>query len=81
MVRNKTFLIRLPHWGLPHRESLKSSITGKFNFINGQFDNIRTDNKKSLEVIVADSLLEVKDSIIEALKGKKLKLQQKVKKL
>ena len=36
---------------------------------------------KSLEVIVADSLLEVKDSIIEALKGKKLKLQQKVKKL
>ena len=34
-----------------------------------------------MAVIVADSLLEVKDSIIEALKARNLKLQQKVEKL
>ena len=34
-----------------------------------------------MAVIAADSLLEVKDSIIEALKAENLKLQQKVEKL
>ena len=34
-----------------------------------------------MAVIVTDSLLEVKDSIIEALKAENLKLQQKVEKL
>ena len=59
-------------------ESLKSSIDEKFNLVNEQFDNIRTDIKRNVAVIVADSLLEVKDSIIEALQVENLKLQQKV---
>ena len=62
-------------------KSLKSSIDEKFNSVNEQFDNIRTDIKKNVSVTVADSLLEVKDSIIEALKAENLKLQQKVEKL
>ena len=60
-------------------ESLKSSIDKKF--VNEQFDNIRTQFKKNVAVIVADSLLEVKASTIEALKTKNLRLQQKVDKL
>ena len=59
-------------------ESLKSSIDEKFNLVNEQFDNIRTDIKRNVAVIVADSLF---DSIIEALKTENLKLQQKVEKL
>ena len=62
-------------------ESLKSSNDEKFNLVNEQFDNIRTDIKRNVAVIVADSLLEVKNSIIEALKAENLKLQQKVEKL
>ena len=50
-------------------ESLKSSIDENFNFVNEQFDNIRTDIKKNVTVTVADSLLEMKDSILEALKA------------
>ena len=42
-------------------ESLKSSIHEKFNLVNEQFDNIRTNILKNVAVIVADSLLEVKD--------------------
>ena len=60
-------------------ESLKSSIDKKI--VNEQFDNIRTHIKKNVAVIVADSLLEVKASTIEALKTKNLRLQQKVDKL
>ena len=41
----------------------------------------RTDIKNNVAVTVADSLLEVKDSIIEALKAANLKLQQEVEKL
>ena len=50
-------------------ESLKSSIDENFNFVNEQFDNIRTDIKKNVTVTVADSLLEMKDSILDALKA------------
>ena len=50
-------------------ESLKSSIDENFNFANEQFDNIRTDIKKNVTVTVADSLLEMKDSILDALKA------------
>ena len=63
-------------------EALKSSIDENFNFVNEHFDNIKTDIKKNVPVIVADSFLEVKDSIIiEALQAENLKLQQKVEKL
>ena len=62
-------------------KSLKSNIDEKFNLVNEQFDNIRTDILKNVAVIVADSLLEVKDSIIEALKAENLNFQQKVEKL
>ena len=60
-------------------ESLKSSIDEKFNLVNEQFDNVRTDIRRN--VAVADSLLEGKDSINEALKAENMKLQQKVEKL
>ena len=43
-------------------ESLKSSIDEKFNLVNEQVDNIRTDIKRNVAVIVAGSLLEVKAS-------------------
>ena len=45
-------------------ESLKSNIDEKFNLVNEQFDNIRTDIIKNVAVIVADSLLEVKDYLL-----------------
>ena len=48
---------------------------------NQQFDNIRTDIKKNVAIIVVDSLLEVKASLIEVLKAENLKLRQKVEKL
>ena len=48
---------------------------------NQQFDNIRTDIKKNVAIIVVDSLLEVKASLIEVLKAENLKLLQKVEKL
>ena len=48
---------------------------------NEQFDNIRTDIKKSVAITVVDSLLEVKASLIEVLKAENLKLRQKVEKL
>ena len=35
-------------------ESLKSSIDENFNFVNDQFDNISTDIKKDVAVIVTD---------------------------
>ena len=57
-------------------ESLKSNIDEKFNIVN-----IRTDIKKNVVVIVAEGLIKVKDSIMEALKAENLKLQQKVEKL
>ena len=38
-------------------ESLKSSIDEKFNLVNEQFDDITTDIKRNVAVIVADSLL------------------------
>ena len=46
-----------------------------------QFDNIRTDIKKTVAITVVDSLLEVKASLIDVLKAENLKLRQKVEKL
>ena len=38
-------------------ELLKSSLDENFNLVNEQFDNIRTNIKRNVAVIVADSLL------------------------
>ena len=38
-------------------ELLKSSLDENFNLVNEQFDNIRTDIKRNVAVIIADSLL------------------------
>ena len=62
-------------------ESLKSSIDEKINFVYEHFDSITNNIEKNMVVIVADSLIEVKDAIIEALRTENMKHQQKVEKL
>lgn len=62
-------------------ESLKSSIDEKINFAYEHFDSITNNIEKNMVVIVADSLIEVKDAIIEALRAENMKHQQKVEKL
>ena len=62
-------------------ESLKSSIDEKINFVYEHFDSITNNIEKNMVVIVADSLIEVKDAIIEALRAENMKHQQKVEKL
>ena len=60
---------------------MKSSIDEKFNFVYEHFDSITNNIEKNMVVIVADSLIEVKDAIIEALRAENMKHQQKVEKL
>ena len=62
-------------------ESLKSSIDEKINFVYEHFDSITNNIEKNMVVIVSDSLIEVKDAIIEALRAENMKHQQKVEKL
>ena len=60
---------------------MKSSIDEKFNFVYEHFDSITNNIENNMVVIVADSLIEVKDAIIEALRAENMKHQQKVEKL
>ena len=60
-------------------ESLKSSIDEKFNLVNEQFDNIRTDIKRNVAVIVADSLLEVLTLLLRLWKLKTRSFSKKLK--
>ena len=62
-------------------EKLKDSITVKFSDINAQLDNIEKNIKKSVTEEVNESIMSIKNTIIDALEEENLKLQNEVKKL
>ena len=63
-------------------QKLKDSITVKFSNINARLDEIEKKNiKKSVTEEVNESIMSIKNTIIDALKEENLKLQNKVKKL
>ena len=62
-------------------EKLKDSITVKFSDINARLDEIEKNIKKSVTEEVNESIMSIKNTIIDALKEENLKLQNKVKKL
>ena len=57
------------------------SITVKFSDINAQLDEIEKNIKKSVAEEVNESIMSIKNMIIDALKEENLKLQNKVKKI
>ena len=57
------------------------SITVKFSDINAQLDEIEKNIKKSVAEEVNESIMSIKNMIIDALKEENLKLQNKVKKV
>ena len=59
-------------------DGLKSDICSKFSNINNQLVIVKHDLKLRMEDIVFESLLKVKDSIIEALSGDNAKLHERV---
>ena len=62
-------------------ERLKDSITVKFSDINARLDEIKKKWKKSVTEEVSESMMNIKSTLIDAVKGENLKLQNKVKKL
>ena len=58
---------------------VKVSIDGKFNEINLQLKDIKENFASTVNDIVTESILKVKDSIIEALREENIKLQKNVK--
>ena len=56
---------------------VKVSIDGKFNEINLQLKDIKENFASTVNDIVTESILKVKDSVIETLKEKTIKLQKK----
>ena len=62
-------------------EKLKESITVKFSDINARLDEIEKKTEKSVTKEVNESIMSIKNTIINALKEENLKLQNKIKKL
>ena len=60
---------------------LKNSIDQKFKSINGRLDQIKGNIQKSITVIVNESIMSIKDSIINVFKEENMKLQLRVKQL
>ena len=60
---------------------MKGNITVKFANINARLDEIEKNIKKSVTEEVNESIMSIKNTIIDALKEENLKLQNKVKKL
>ena len=60
-------------------EKLKDSIIVKFSDINARLDKIEGNIKKSVTEEVNESIMSIKNTIIDALKEENLKLQNKVK--
>ena len=56
---------------------VKASIDGKFSEINLQLKDIKENFASTVNDIVTESILKVKDSVIETLKEKTIKLQKK----
>ena len=62
-------------------EELKDSINNKFSDINTCLDQMEYNIKRSVTQEVNESIMSIKNSIIDALKEENLKLQNKVKEL
>ena len=62
-------------------EKLKDSITVKFSDINAGLDEIEENIKTSATEKVNESIMNIRNTIIDALKEENQKLQNKVKKL
>ena len=60
---------------------MKDSITVKFSDINARLDEIEKKHKNSATEEVNESIMSIKNTIIDAIKEENLKLQNKVKKL
>ena len=58
---------------------VNASIDGKFSEINLQLKDIKENFASTVNDIVTESILKVKDSIIEALREENIKLQKNVK--
>ena len=63
------------------QSQVKVSLDGKFSEINLQLKNIKERFTSTVNYIVTESILKVKDSVIEALKVENIKLQKSVKTL
>ena len=62
-------------------EKLKDSITVKLSDINARLDEIEKTIKKSVTKEVNESIMSIKNTIIDAIKEENLKLQNNVRKL
>ena len=60
---------------------LKSSIDQKFNIINSRLDQIEANIQKNITDVVNESIMSIKDSIIDALQEENIKLQSTVEQL
>ena len=60
-------------------DKLKDSITVKFSYINARLDEIEKNIKKSVIEEVNESIMSIKNTIIDALKEENLKLENMVK--
>ena len=57
---------------------LKNSIDQKLNNINSRLDQIEVNMQKNITDVVNESIMSVKDSIIDALKAESMKLKSRV---
>ena len=60
---------------------LKSSIDQKFNIINSRLDEIEANIQKNIIDVVNESIMSIKDSIIDALQEENIKLRSRVEQL
>ena len=57
---------------------LKNSIDQKLNNINSRLDQIEVNMQKNITDVVNESIMSVKDSIIDALKAESMKLKSRL---
>ena len=60
---------------------LKSSIDQKFNIINSRLDQIEANIQKNITDVVNESIMSIKDSIIDALQEENIKLRSRAEQL
>ena len=58
---------------------LKNSIDQKFNRINSRLDQVEGNIQNNITDVVNESIMSIKDSIIDALKEENMKLQSRIK--
>ena len=60
---------------------LKNSIDQKFNSINSWLNQVEGNIQKNITHIINESIMSIKDSVIDALKEENMKLQSRVQQL